>query len=116
MAFNIENNLNYGQSTVAVTAASTVILVPSAATGCLYITSLVVSNGPSQGSVYFGASVGATAPTGSGILILDIYNAAYACSVLDVNQPVKVPASNNFTATTVSGTTTSLFATWYVAP
>jgi len=100
-----------------VTGASTVILIPSTATNSIYITSIVISNGLTAGTIYLGYGATATAPTGAAILIQPLYFAANGGMVYPVPQqtPFKLPASTNFIFTTATTGTLSATATYYVA-
>ena len=107
---------NMSSATIAITTAGTSILIPSMASGTVYITDLIVGNGASQGSISFGVGTGAVAPTGSAIILNPLYVAANTSLPLQsLSTPIKVTSSNNFLATAVSSTTMSINALYYVS-
>jgi hypothetical protein len=104
-------------ATMSVTNASTAILIPSTATGSIYVTGLIMSNNATAvGSQSFGYGVAAVAPTTTAIVIQALSLAVNNTVDLVNFQPIKIPASNNFLITTVGVTTQSCLATYYVAP
>ena len=105
---------NMSSSSVAVTTAGTSVLIPSLASGTIYITDIFVGNGAAQGSVYFGVGTGAVAPTTSAILIQSLFIAANTTLPMQsLSTPVKVTSGNNFLVTAVSCTTAGISALYY---
>lgn len=107
---------NVGSSSITTTTAGTTILVPSTATGAIYITSLLFSNGATASTISLGYGVAAVAPTTTAILVQPVFMAVNSSVPLDLEQPFKVPALNNVLVTDVGGSTMSATVTWYVAP
>lgn len=109
--------INFNQSSLALTTAGSGTLIASAATGAIYITGLILSNGATAGTLSLGYSVTRdTAPTTSAIVIQPIYLDINETVIFQAPQPIKIPASNNVLLTGAGGTTVSAFATYYVAP
>ena len=99
----------------AATTAGTSILIPSTATGAIYITSLFANAGTAS-TVQIGYGLAAVAPTSTSIVIQPIYLAATASLFNPLIQPIKIPASNNVLCTWVGGSVASAGATFFVAP
>lgn len=108
--------LGAGSGTVTTTTAGTSILIPSVATGAIYVTSLLLSNGATASTIALGYGVGAVAPTTSAIMIQPVFLAINAPIGVPLTQPIKIPALNNVLSTMVGGTTCTVFATYYIAP
>jgi len=105
-----------GSGTINATTAGTSILIPSTASGSIYITSLLLSNGATASTISIGYGSAAVAPTTTSILIQPIYLAINSNAPYYPKQPIQVPSSNNVLTTGVGGTTQSVVATFYVAP
>lgn len=114
---NVSDFPMMSSSTISVTTAGTSALIASMTSGTMYITDLMVGNGASQGSVYFGIGTTAVAPTGSALLIQSLYVAANTTMPLQsISTPIRVPAGNNFLVTAVSSTTMGITALYYITP
>jgi len=109
---------SYSSATINVGTAGTSIIVPSIATNAIYLTSILVSNGNTAGTIYFGYGTGATAPTTTAINIQTLYFAANGGMTYPIPQqtPIKIPASNNFICTVNSAGSLSILVNYYVAP
>lgn len=103
-------------ATISVTTAGTTVLIGSYSTGSIYVMGVNISNGVSAGSVYLGASIGAVAPTGSAILVNELFMGQNGVQQLYAIQPFKVPANRNLVITALSCTTLTAFAMYYIAP
>lgn len=106
-------------STIAITTAGTSVLIPSVSTtasfSTAYITDILVGNGATQGSVYFGIGTGVVAPTTSAILAQSIYIALNTPFLMALETPIPVNLNaNNFLVTAVSCTTLSITALYYL--
>ena len=105
---------NMSISTISVTTAGTTALIPSIASGTIYITDIFVGNGAAQGSVYFGTGTGSVAPTTSAILVQNLYIAANtSLPMQSLSTPIKLTSGNNFLFTAVSCTTLTATALYY---
>ena len=105
-----------GSATITATTVGTSVVVPSTATGAIYLTGFLLSNGVTSGSFYMGYGVGVTAPTTSAIIIQNMYMGTNSTLPFCEIQPIRIPASNNLLITSVSATTMSITATYYIAP
>ncbi len=112
------NAPSFSSANATATTAGTGILIPSTATNSIYITSLLISNGLTAGTISLGYATGVTAPTTSAIIFPTMYFAANCGTTypLPINTPVKLPASTNLVFTVTSTGSITVFATYYVAP
>ena len=106
----------YSTATATATTAGTTILVPSTSTGKIMLKKIVISNGATAGSAYFGWAAAGVAPTTSAILINNIYVGVAGLANLDFFYPIALPASKNLVITAVSCTNITFAATYYVNP
>jgi len=104
---------NKASSTVNVATPTTdFIVVPSHATLCIYLTDLVVSNGAAAGNITFGET---NTTTEGNIKIHPLYFAANGGMVWPLINPIKLSATTNLVAKTLTATTLSVTATYYYA-
>ena len=106
---------SFGSATVNVTGAtSNFIVIPSTATNSVYLTSLLISNGLTGGTISFGNT---NTTTAGNIVIQPLYFAANGGCAYPIPQqtPIKLSAGTNFVATTATAGTLSIVATYYVA-
>ena len=109
-------------STLLATTAGTSILIPSlssavisAGSASIYITDLILSSGPSQSSLILGIGASATAPTTTAILIQSLFLPANQTVPLQsLSTPIKIAATTNVLVTSVSNTTLSVTALYYL--
>lgn len=111
-----EDLITAGSASLAITTAGTGVLIPSTASGAIYITGFFMSCGASASTLSIGYDVGVAAPTGTAVLIQPVYLGINASSGQSLFQPYKVPASRNVLVTQAGGTTATCDATYYVAP
>lgn len=98
------------------TTAGTSIVIPSTASGALYLTGLFASSG-SIGTLAFGYGTGVVAPTGSALIIPALYVGANSTTNDLIGlQPVKIPSGNNFLVTITATSASSGYVGYYVAP
>lgn len=102
-----------GSNTISATTAGTTILVPSSATGSIYITNIIANAGTAS-TIQIGYGTGVVAPTTTAILIQPMYLGALGTISLPLPQAIKVPASTNVLITFVGGSVASGVATYYV--
>lgn len=107
--------IDMGSSTVAATTAGTSILIPSTATGAIYVTNFFANAGTAS-TVSLGHGVAAVAPTTTAIMLQPINLALLSSVNCPLPQPIKIPASKNVLVTFVGGSVASAAATYYVAP
>lgn len=113
--FQVTQMDTMSSSTIALTTAGTAALIPSVTAGTIYITDIIVGNGATAGSFYFGVGSSIVAPTTSAILIQSIYLAANTAFPLPgLGTPIPITPNNNFLVTTVSCTTMGLTVIYYV--
>ena len=116
-SFQISQMDTMSSATISATTAGTSALIASMTSGTVYITDILIGNGASQGSVYFGLGTGAVAPTGASLLISNLYVAANTSIPLQgIGTPIRVTSGNNFLITAVSCTTLSVTALYYITP
>jgi hypothetical protein len=92
------------------TAASTAIALISApgASLSLYITDIVVSNGPTAGQVWFGESTGSLQ-----IKVQKLFLGANVGASLNFQTPIKLTANTNFGFSSATCTTHSILVNYY---
>lgn len=110
-----EDATDVGSSTMVATTAGTTILVPSTATGGIYLTGFFINCGTAS-TVQIGFGVGAVAPTTTAIKVQPINIAANSSVYVPLYQPIAIPSSRNVLITVAGGATSSAVATYYVAP
>lgn len=112
---SLVNAPGFAVATVNVTGATTnLIVIPSTASNSIYVTSLIISNGLTAGTVVLGQT---NVSTAGNILIQTLYFAANGGCVYPIPQqtPIKLSAITPFVATINSSGTMSITATYYVA-
>jgi hypothetical protein len=118
--YSTDTILKYHQGSASVVhgTAGTTALIASFSTGRIYVTDIIVGNLTSAvGWTFFGYGPCPTAaPTGDAILINRIISTATSNYNIDFLTPIIIPANNCFLVTTVSITTCSITAVYYVAP
>lgn len=102
-----------GSVNINVTGATTnVIVIPSTATGSIYLTALLVSNGQTAGTITLGVT---NVSTAGNIVLGPYYFAANGGCVLPLFNPIKLTATTNFVATINSIGTLTVSIVYYVA-
>jgi len=97
------------------TTAGTSILIPSTATGSIYVTGVIVNSGTAS-TILIGQGIAAVAPTTTDIRINRLFLGANDSKPIPLGTPIQIPASRNVLVTAVGGSTHSAMATFYVAP
>lgn len=104
-----------GSNAISATTAGTSILIPSTATGSIYLTNIIANAGTAS-TIQIGYGTGVVAPTTTAIVIQPMYLSALGTISLPLHQAIKIPSSNNLLITFVGGSVASGVATYYVAP